>query len=179
LDEEAGRTVVVGEDQVVVRHSYFERRVIPLDIYLREADLDLARSAIIDYGAGIKELAASGIFPGDLLLKNFGVTRHGRVVFYDYDELTTIDRCVFRHLPDTDNPEDEMAAEPWFAVGADDVFPEEFVRFLGVEGELRDAFLQHHSDLFTADWWQQVQKRVAAGEMIDVFPYQPQQRLTL
>ncbi|HUO46483.1 MAG TPA: bifunctional isocitrate dehydrogenase kinase/phosphatase [Acidimicrobiia bacterium] len=178
LEEEAGRTVLTGESQVVVRHAYFERRVIPLDIYLREADPDLAKAAIIDYGSAIKELAASGIFPGDLLLKNFGVTRHGRVVFYDYDELTTIDRCVFRELPVATNPDDEMSAEPWFAVGPDDVFPEEFERFLGVEGGLRDAFLVHHRDLLTAAWWKAVQGRVAAGEMIDVFPYHLQQRLS-
>ncbi len=177
LEKEAGRTVMAADGQVVVRHAYLERRVIPLDIYLRDADPDLAKAAIIDYGAAIRELAASGIFPGDLLLKNFGVTRHGRVVFYDYDELTTIDRCVFRHLPQASTPEEEMAAEPWFAVGPDDVFPEEFERFLGVEGELLASFLDHHAELLTAAWWQAVQKRVAAGEMIDVFPYQSQQRL--
>ncbi|MEX2625108.1 MAG: bifunctional isocitrate dehydrogenase kinase/phosphatase [Acidimicrobiia bacterium] len=179
LEGECGRTVETREAEVVIGHAYLERRVIPLDIYLRDADPDLANAAIIDYGSAIKELAASGIFPGDLLLKNFGVTRHGRVVFYDYDELTTIDRCVFRDLPQAENLEDEMAAEPWFALGPDDVFPEEFARFLGVEGELRETFLAHHGDLFTAAWWRQVQERVAAGEMIDIFPYQPEQRLGL
>jgi len=179
LQGECGRTVLSGGDEVVIRHAYLERRVIPLDIYLRDADPDLARSAIIDYGSAIKELAASGIFPGDLLLKNFGVTRNGRVVFYDYDELTTIDRCVFRDLPRAESPEEEMAAEPWFAVGPDDVFPEEFARFLGIDGELREAYLEHHGDLLTATWWRQVQERVAAGEMIDIFPYQPEQRLGL
>ncbi len=179
LETECGRTVEEVDGEVVVGHAYLERRVIPLDIYLRDADPDLAKAAIIDYGAAIKELAASGIFPGDLLLKNFGVTRHGRVVFYDYDELTTIDRCVFRELPTADNPEDEMAAEPWFAVGPDDVFPEEFSRFLGVEGELKETFLSHHADLLTAVWWRGVQSRVAAGELIDIFPYQPEQRLGL
>ncbi|HKX75095.1 MAG TPA: bifunctional isocitrate dehydrogenase kinase/phosphatase [Acidimicrobiia bacterium] len=177
LESDAGRTVTAHDDQVVIGHAYLERRVIPLDIYLRDADPDLAQAAILDYGAAIKELAASGIFPGDLLLKNFGVTRHGRVVFYDYDELTTIDRCVFRELPEATDPNDEMAAEPWFAVGPDDVFPEEFERFLGVTGDLRQAFLQRHRDLLTSTWWRGVQQRVAAGEMIDIFPYQPQQRL--
>ncbi|MDP3983672.1 MAG: bifunctional isocitrate dehydrogenase kinase/phosphatase, partial [Acidimicrobiia bacterium] len=177
LEEECGRSVIAGENQVVVRHAYFERRVIPLDIFLRDADADLAKAAIIDYGAAIKELAASGIFPGDLLLKNFGVTRHGRVVFYDYDELTTVDRVTFRHLPEAANPEDEMSSEPWFAVGPDDVFPEEFERFLGLGLELRDTFVDHHADLLTAEWWKGVQSRVAAGEMIDIFPYQARQRL--
>jgi isocitrate dehydrogenase kinase/phosphatase len=179
LQRECGRTVGSDGAEVVIKHAYLERRVIPLDIYLRDADPDLARLAIIDYGWAIRELAASGIFPGDLLLKNFGVTRNGRVVFYDYDELTTIDRCVFREMPQAESPEDEMSAEPWFAVGPDDIFPEEFARFLGIDGELRKAFLDHHGDLLTATWWRHVQERVAAGEMIDIFPYQPEQRLGL
>ena len=172
LISESGRNIQVSSDQVVISHAYIERRVIPLDIYLRDADADLAAAAIIDYGAAIKELGATGIFPGDLLLKNFGVTRHGRVVFYDYDELTTIDRCVFRRLPD----DESMSDEPTFGVGPDDVFPEEFVRFLGVDGELKRVFLDNHRDLYTADWWLQVQKRVAAHELIDIFPYE--ERLT-
>jgi isocitrate dehydrogenase kinase/phosphatase len=177
LTAECGRNVEVGEQQVVIRHAYLERRVIPLDIYLRDADPDLAAAAMVDYGAAIKDLAASGIFPGDLLLKNFGVTRHGRVVFYDYDEITTIDHCAFREMPAATTPEEEMAADPWFAVGPNDVFPEEFARFLGVEGELRRVYLEHHGDLLTARWWQQVQRQVAAGELIDIFPYQDRQRL--
>ncbi|MGQ0848441.1 MAG: bifunctional isocitrate dehydrogenase kinase/phosphatase [Actinomycetota bacterium] len=179
LDAECGRSVVHDEQGTVIQHAYIERRVIPLDIYLRDADPDLALAAIVDYGAAIKELAASGIFPGDLLLKNFGVTRHGRVVFYDYDELSTIDRCVFKELPESSDPIDEMAAEPWFTVGPDDVFPEEFSRFLGVDGDLRSAFMDKHSELLSAGWWQQVQRRVATGEMIDIFPYEDHIRIGL
>ncbi|MGI8516643.1 MAG: bifunctional isocitrate dehydrogenase kinase/phosphatase [Acidimicrobiia bacterium] len=167
LEDECPRSLQVSDDQVVIRHAYIERRVIPLDIYLRDADSDLAAAAIVDYGAAIKELGATGIFPGDLLLKNFGVTRHGRVVFYDYDELTTIDRCVFRRLPE----DESMGDEPTFGVGPDDVFPEEFVRYLGVDGDLKRVFMDHHRDLYTADWWLEVQKRVAARELIDIFPY--------
>jgi isocitrate dehydrogenase kinase/phosphatase len=177
LTSECGRAIELADQQVIIRHAYIERRVIPLDLYIRDADPDLARAAVLDYGAAIKELAASGIFPGDLLLKNFGVTRHGRVVFYDYDEVTTIEHCVFRPLPETTDPDDEMAAEPWFAVGPDDVFPEEFSRFLGVEGPLRSAFLEAHGSLLTPEWWQKVQRRVAAGELIDIFPYDDQLRL--
>jgi isocitrate dehydrogenase kinase/phosphatase len=168
LNEECARSLQVTGERVVIRHAYIERRVIPLDIYLRDADGDLAAAAIIDYGAAIKELGATGIFPGDLLLKNFGVTRHGRVVFYDYDELTTIDRCVFRRLPE----EESMGDEPTFGVGPDDVFPEEFVRYLGVDGDLKRVFMEQHRDLYTADWWLEVQKRVAARELIDIFPYE-------
>lgn len=177
LTSECGRSVELSDQQVIIHHAYVERRVIPLDIYLRDADPDLAAAAINDYGKAIKELAASGIFPGDLLLKNFGVTRHGRVVFYDYDELTTIDRCVFRELPETFGAEDEMDSEAWFATGPDDVFPEEFSRFLGVEGELRNTFLDQHRDLLDPGWWQEVQRRVSDGELIDIFPYDERLRL--
>lgn len=177
LAAECGRSIEASDLNLVLGHAYIERRVIPLDIYLRDADPDLAAAAIVDYGWAIKNLAAAGTFPGDLLLKNFGVTRHGRVVFYDYDEITSLARCVFRDLPEPSDPLEEMAAEPWFAVGPDDVFPEEFSSFLGVEGELRKAFLDKHSDLFTARWWQDTQRRVTDGEVIDIFPYEDRLRL--
>lgn len=173
LSKECGRNFEIYEEKVVIRHAYIERRVIPLDIYIRDADSELAVAAIVEYGNAIRELAAAGIFPGDLLLKNFGVTRHGRVVFYDYDEVTTIARCVFRSLPDDEG----LGDEPSFGVGPDDVFPEEFERFLGVEGDLKAAFLGHHSDLLTAKWWLEVQERVVAGELIDIFPYDQKVRL--
>lgn len=177
LTSECGRSIELANKKVAISHAYIERRVIPLDIYLRDADPDQAAAAIVDYGAAIKELAASGIFPGDLLLKNFGVTRHGRVVFYDYDELTTIDHCVFRALPEPVDSDDEMSAEPWFAIGPDDIFPEEFSRFLGVEGVVREAFLESHANLWTPAWWQLVQGRVSNGELIDIFPYEERLRL--
>jgi isocitrate dehydrogenase kinase/phosphatase len=174
---ECERSIEISSRTIVIGHAYIERRVIPLDIYLRDADPDLAAAAMVDYGAAIKELAAVGTFPGDLLLKNFGVTRHGRVVFYDYDEIMSLARCVFRELPESTDPIEEMSAEPWFAVGPDDVFPEEFSSFLGVEGELRRAFLDKHSDLLTARWWQETRRRVGAGEVIDIFPYEDRLRL--
>ena len=177
LSSECERSIETTDRTMVLGHAYIERRVIPLDIYIRDADPDLAAAAIVDYGSAIKELAAVGTFPGDLLLKNFGVTRHGRVVFYDYDEITSLARCVFRELPEPSDPIEEMAAEPWFAVGPDDVFPEEFSSFLGVEGDLRQAFLDKHSDLLTARWWQDTQRRVATGEVIDIFPYEDRLRL--
>ena len=102
----------------------FERRVIPLDVYVREANPIKAQAAIVDYGRAIKNLAATNIFPGDMLLKNFGVTRNGRVVFYDYDEITTVTSCKFRNIPESDRPDQEMSADPWFGVGENDVFPE-------------------------------------------------------
>lgn len=175
LKRDCARSVEVGDATVTVRHCYVERRVIPLDLYVREADVTLAREAIIDYGHAIRELAASGIFPGDLLLKNFGVTRHGRVVFYDYDELAPLDELTFREMPD--QPGDVPAAEPWFAVGPTDVFPRELSTFLGVQGEIRHAFTAHHSDLFDPNWWGSMQKRLSQGELIEVYPYERRARL--
>ena len=112
-----------------------------------------------------------------MLLKNFGVTRHGRVVFYDYDELTTLDDCTFRTIPASDDPYDDMAADPWFSVGPGDVFPEEFSTFLGLSGHLRDVFHQHHADIFDASVWRRWQRSVAEGERLEVFPYSEEQRL--
>jgi isocitrate dehydrogenase kinase/phosphatase len=167
----AGASVRVEGDQVVVRHLYTERRVTPLNLYLRDADEDAAREAVIDYGNAIKDLAAADIFTGDMLLKNFGVTRNGRVICYDYDELCLLSECSFRHLPEPRSIEEEFAAEPWFFVGEKDVFPEEFRAFLVPPGRLRDAFLQNHGELLTVEFWQEVQRRLAGGEVVDVFPY--------
>lgn len=177
LLEDAAQTIEADGDEVVIHHVYAERKVAPLNLYVRQADLASARRAVIDYGNAIKELAAANIFPGDFLLKNFGVTRHGRVVFYDYDELCLLEQCQFRRLPPSRVPEDELEAEPWFSVGEDDVFPEEFRRFLGMGGELRATFERHHSDLFTVEFWKGLQERHRAGDLVDVFPYPPTDRL--
>lgn len=167
----AGETVSVQGDQVVIQHCYAERRVSPLDVYLREAEPAAARAAVIDYGQAIKDLAVTNLFPGDLLLKNFGVTRQNRVVFYDYDEVCLVTDCNFRRLPQTDNYEDELSAEPWFGVGQNDIFPEEFERFLGLSDELKAAFIENHRDLLRKDYWRRLQQRLAAGELFYVPPY--------
>ena len=177
LEKGAARSVVVSGDTVILHHVYVERKVIPLDIYLRESNPLKSRAAIVDYGRAIKNLAMSNIFPGDMLLKNFGVTRSGRVVFYDYDELVQLTECNFRELPQTVDPEREMSAEPWFGVGDHDVFPEEFRNFLGIRGELRDVLERHHSDLFEVRFWKRIQDRVRAGEVIEIFPYDRSRRL--
>jgi isocitrate dehydrogenase kinase/phosphatase len=146
-------------------------------VFLTEVEPEAAESAVTDYGHAIKDMAATGIFPGDMLLKNFGVTRHGRVVFYDYDELTTLDACVFRKLPPPSSLDEEMASEPWFSVGPDDVFPEEFATFLGLTGRLREAFMARHADLFTAEAWNAWKRRLNAGELIEIYPYDDDCRL--
>jgi isocitrate dehydrogenase kinase/phosphatase len=177
LIQDAGNSVRVENEHLILDHAYVERRVTPLNIFLREVKESEARKAVIDWGNAIKELAVSNIFPGDVLLKNFGVTRHGRVVFYDYDELCPLTSCNFRKLPPSASYEDELASEPWFYVEENDVFPEEFVKFLALSGPLREVFLQHHSDLFEADYWQQTQNAIKAGELQHIFPYSRNRRL--
>jgi isocitrate dehydrogenase kinase/phosphatase len=165
-------------DRLVVGHLYTQRRVTPLNLYLQRADPAAAAAAIVDYGSAIKELAMANIFTGDMLLKNFGVTRHGRVVFYDYDELALLTECNFRRVPASVHADEEMSAEPWYHVGESDVFPEEFRPFLvPPAGPLRDAFLAAHADLLTVEFWQGVQERLRAGEMFDFYPYPASRRL--
>lgn len=171
LQEEAGRTVTVVDGNVHFESVYVERQVTPLDIYLRQAADAEAAAAIVDYGTAIKNLAATNIFPGDMLIKNFGVTRRGRVVFYDYDELSLLTDCNFRPFPQSDDPDDEMAATPWFGVGEGDIFPEEFRSFLGVGPDLRRVFEERHGDLYDVDFWHRVQDRINSGESIEIFPY--------
>ncbi len=177
LRRSCGASVEVAGREVSVRHLYAERRVTPLDLFIREADEWTARQAVIDYGGALRDLAATNTFPGDVLTKNFGVTRHGRVIFYDYDELTRMTDCAFRDMPRASEEDQETAGEPWFYVGPDDVFPEEFLPFLGFPGRLKDVFLQAHGELLTGRWWREVQERLRAGEIVDIFPYRDEQRL--
>jgi isocitrate dehydrogenase kinase/phosphatase len=177
LLREAGRTVEEIDGRLVVHHCWVERQVTPLDIYLREADPAQALAAVIDYGRAIKDLAQTNIFPGDLLLKNFGVTRHGRVVCYDYDEVILITECHFRRLPPPRSPEEELSPEPYFAVQENDVFPEEFGHFLGLPARLREAFLAEHGDLLDVEYWRERQRALREGRSEPFWPYPPQERL--
>jgi isocitrate dehydrogenase kinase/phosphatase len=177
LKNEAAATVTVGADIVHFKHLYTERRMVPLNLYLLEAEGPAACEAAVDYGQAVKDLAATNIFPGDMLLKNFGVTRHGRVIFYDYDELCLVTDCTFREMPPAHELEEEFAAEPWFYVGPNDVFPEEFLTFMGLVGAPRAAFLQAHGDLLTAPYWRAMQARHRAGEVMDIIPYGEHRRL--
>ena len=171
-------TVSVVGDDVVFQHVYTERRVTPLNLFLKHADPAAAQDAVLDYGQAIKDLAGADIFTGDMLLKNFGVTRHGRVICYDYDELALLTECHFRAVPVSVHEEDDMAAEPAFYVGESDIFPEEFRVFLVPPGDLREAFLAAHGDLLDVEYWRDMQARVHTGEMLDVFPYRDRRRLT-
>jgi isocitrate dehydrogenase kinase/phosphatase len=180
LDElatEAADSVAIDQHRVVVRHLYTERRVTPLNLFFRDAPLAAAQAAAVEYGTAIKDLARVNIFPGDMLSKNFGVTRHGRVVFYDYDELCLLTECRFRAIPTPRTDDEAYSAEPWFPVGERDVFPEEFGPFLLPPPPVRQAFLEAHADLLTVEYWQRIQQRVATGEIIDLFPYPEERRL--
>ena len=174
LDEllgEAVETCRVDGDDVIIEHCYIERRLRPLNLYLEEVGTPAARQAVIDYGQAIKDLACSNVFPGDLLIKNFGVTRSGRIIFYDYDELCLVTDCTFRDLPTSRFEEDEFRAEPWFYVGTNDIFPEQFVNFLGMSPELREEFIEYHGDLLTADYWRRVKACHEAEQLLEVVPY--------
>ena len=167
----APSTVEVEGDTVLIRHCWTERRMTPLNLYLENANPAQIREALDDYGLAIKQLAAANIFPGDMLLKNFGVTRHGRVVFYDYDEICFLTEANFRHIPQPRTPEDEMASEPWYSIGPLDVFPEEFPPFLFADASQRRLFDELHGEIYDADYWKALQASIASGKVIDVFPY--------
>jgi isocitrate dehydrogenase kinase/phosphatase len=167
-------------EMLVIRHLYIERRMIPLNIHLQDAsqagDQEQIERAVVEYGNAIKDLVAANIFPGDMLWKNFGVTRHGKVVFYDYDEIEYITDCNFRRVPVARNEEDEMSGEIWYAVGPKDVFPETFGPFLLGNAAVRDVFMKHHGDLLDAAFWQGHKERIINGHVHDVFPYEPVKR---
>jgi isocitrate dehydrogenase kinase/phosphatase len=167
-------------EMLVIRHLYIERRMIPLNIYLQDAsqagDHEQIEHAVVEYGNAIKDLVAANIFPGDMLWKNFGVTRHGKVVFYDYDEIEYITDCQFRRVPAARNEEEEMSGEVWYAVGPKDVFPETFGPFLLGHAAVREVFMKHHGDLLDAAFWQGHQARIFNGHVHDVFPYEPTKR---
>jgi len=184
-----------GRSEVIIKHLYIERRMIPLNIYLQEAfdaggadpsraDEDALRAraqlerAVIDYGNAIKDLVAANIFPGDMLWKNFGITRHGKVVFYDYDEIEYITDCNFRRVPQPRNEEEEMSGEVWYSVGPHDVFPETFAPFLLGNPVVREVFMQHHADLLDVTFWQSHQERIRQGYVYDVFPYERSRRFS-
>ena len=165
------------EDTVLLKHVYIERRMTPLNLYLTHASDAALEAAVRQYGQAIRELAAANIFPGDMLYKNFGVTRLGRIVFYDYDEIQRMTEMQFRRIPPAPNEEAELASEPWYPVGPNDVFPEEFRHFLLGDPRVRAAFLAHHAELLDAQWWQDCRARAAQGRIEDIFPYDNARRL--
>jgi len=156
---------------LIIKHVYVERRMIPLNLYLHDATDEQVLAVMDEYGNAIKQLATANIFPGDMLLKNFGVTRHGRVVFYDYDEIVPLTDCNFRKIPEPRNEVEEMASQPWYSVGPNDIFPEEFRLFFSGNQRARKVFDRLHSDLYQAEFWQHLQDRIRSGHIEDFFPY--------
>lgn len=178
LQEAAEKITDLGE-QIVIRHLYIERRMVPLNIWLEQVEGQQLRDAIEEYGNAIRRFAAANIFPGDMLFKNFGVTRHGRVVFYDYDEICYMTEVNFRDIPPPRYPEDELASEPWYSVSPGDVFPEEFRHWLCADPRIGPLFEEMHADLFRADYWRALQNRIREGHVEDVYAYRRRQRFSV
>ncbi|MDG1987143.1 MAG: bifunctional isocitrate dehydrogenase kinase/phosphatase [Halieaceae bacterium] len=169
LIEERGKALIIG-------HVYVERRMTPLNLYLRNATDEQLYAVMDEYGNAIKQLAAANIFPGDMLLKNFGVTRHGRVVFYDYDEIVPLEDCNFRKIPEPRNEADEFSDTPWYSVGENDIFPEEFRMFFSGNQRARKVFDSMHSEIFEMKFWKELQDQIKAGFIGDFFPYRRKYR---
>lgn len=161
---------------LIIKHCYVERRMTPLNLYLQDASDEQVEAVMNDYGKSIKELAAANIFPGDMLLKNFGVTRHGRVVFYDYDEIEPLLDCNFRRIPPPRDEYEEMSSQPWYSVGPHDIFPEEFRLFFSGNQRARKAFDNLHSDIYDIAFWHGLQARLREGHVEDFFPYPKKMR---
>ena len=171
LSKVAASQIEIRDDKLIIRHLYTERYMTPLNIYLQSSSDEEMYSAMEEYGNCIKQLAAANIFPGDMPLKNFGVTRHGRVVFYDYDEIAFLTDCNFRKIPEPKNEQEEMQSGPWYTVGPDDIFPEEFRLFFSGNIKARKMFEEMHSDLYEVSFWTELQNKIRSGYVVDVFPY--------
>ncbi|PPC77363.1 bifunctional isocitrate dehydrogenase kinase/phosphatase [Pokkaliibacter plantistimulans] len=176
LQEVAASNLIIDEHTVTIRHLYTERRMTPLNLYLQSCTEKQCLDVLDEYGNALKQLAAANIFAGDMLLKNFGVTRHGRVVFYDYDEISYLTEVNFRAIPEAAYPEQEMSGEPWYSVGPNDVFPEEFPRFLFADVRIRKLFNDMHGNLFTPEYWQGLQAAIREGRVMSVYPYRRKKR---
>lgn len=177
LRREVPAQIEESEGSIVLRHVYIERRMLPLNLFLQRANDTAIEGAIKQYGDAIRELAANNIFPGDMLYKNFGLTRLGRLVFYDYDEIQRMTEMQFRTIPPAPNEEAELSGEPWYPVGKNDVFPEEFEYFLLGDPRIKTAFKKYHAELLDAQWWNQCRERVAQGRLENIYPYPLTKRL--
>lgn len=179
LQQSIAGSMQMEDDRVIIKHLYIERRMLPLNLYLEQASYEQKKKMMADYGQALKDMIAANIFPGDMLLKNFGVTRHGRVIFYDYDEVQYLLDVNFRFIPKTDNYDDMLSNEPWYSVGPGDVFPEQITTYVTAQNDIRQMLIQSHPELMDAGYWQQKQQRIRDGIVEDVFPYPQQQRFQL
>jgi isocitrate dehydrogenase kinase/phosphatase len=176
LREHAASMIEEVDDKLIIRHTYIERRMVPLDKYLSTASRPERKRAIDEFGQAIRDMAGANIFPGDMLKKNFGVTRHGRVVFYDYDEICYITECNFRRIPPPRDFDDVMSDQPWYSVAEHDVFPESFGPFFFAYEDDMKIFRKNHADLMDPAWWNQVKQNILSGNQADVFPYNKKRR---
>lgn len=176
LQQSIAGSMQIEDDMVIIKHLYIERRMLPLNLYLEQASFEQKVKMMADYGQALKDMIAANIFPGDMLLKNFGVTRHGRVIFYDYDEVQYLLDVNFRFIPKTDNYDDMLSNEPWYSVGPGDVFPEQITTYVTAQNDIRQMLIQSHPELMDASYWQQKQQRIRDGIVEDVFPYPQSQR---
>ena len=161
---------------LIIKHLYIERRMIPLNLYVTRVDETEQERVLSEYAQAIKDIASAGLFAGDLLTKNFGVTNHGRVVFYDYDEVVPMARCNFRKIPEPMTPEQEMASEPWYSVADNDIFPEEFEYYIVTDPAHKKLLKANHPGLFQAESWQKIQQDIQQGILPDVYPYNQKKR---
>ncbi|MBY4834138.1 bifunctional isocitrate dehydrogenase kinase/phosphatase [Burkholderia dolosa] len=171
LEKEVPSLLEYEGDNLVIKHLYIERRMTPLNLYLQNGSDADVEHGVKEYGNAVKELMKANIFPGDMLYKNFGVTRHGRVVFYDYDEIEYLTDCNVRRVPPPRNDEDELSGEPWYTVGPHDIFPETYGPFLLGDPRVRAVFIKHHADFFDPALWQASKDKLLQGELPDFYPY--------
>jgi len=177
LKNKAGSNLEFEDDLLIVKHMYIENKMTPLNIYLETANKNQQTHIINDYGKAIDELINSNIFPGDMLTKNFGVTRHDRVVFYDYDEITLMSTPVFRKIPKSRTYEEEMSSEPWYYVGPNDVFPEEFKYFMFPTDHMKKTFDARYQKLLDAEYWKSIQENIQTNGVMDYYPYGSERRM--
>lgn len=161
----------ITDTHLIIKHLYTERKMIPLNLYLENCSTEEGKLAVEDYGRSILQLAQANIFPGDMMTKNFGLTRQKRVIFYDYDEIEFLEEMNFREKPKAENYEQIYASEPWYEIKKNDVFPEDFRRWMIGRSDLKPHFLDYHKDLFDPGYWQSLQHRILNGELIHAFPY--------
>lgn len=171
MKEDIGSSLIISGKALILKHVYVERKMTPLNLYINDCDSKALAQVMLDYGRAIKDLAGANIFPGDMLMKNFGVTRWGRVVFYDYDEICPLTDCNFREVPQTQNALEELSSDSYFDIEPNDIFPSQFKVFFSANELAFHAFNSHHSDLFNAQFWQTCQQQVQQGYLPDVYPY--------
>jgi isocitrate dehydrogenase kinase/phosphatase len=159
------------ENKLVLKHLYTERRMEPLNLFLEHCSKEEGVKASIDYGRAILQLAQANIFPGDMMTKNFGLTRQKRVIFYDYDEIEFLTEMNFRHKPKAETYEQIYAPEPWYSIAKNDVFPSDFRRWMIGRADIKEEFINYHTELFDADYWKSIQAKINDGELLHAFPY--------